>query len=152
MDAGSAGGKAAPYRGDEVIGRHGLAQDAGNVDVIQRRVRAGHDHNRDVARVCVRRDLLLHGEAVESWQVQIEKDDIGGLLFENMQGGQTVLRFDHVETGESERGAIHLTGQWIVFNDEYPVIGGLLGTHAHMIAEESMNSAPILSPTVNFSR
>ena len=44
-------------------------------------------------------------------RIRVEKDDIGRLLFENVQGRRAVLRFDDVEARETEGGAIHPTGR-----------------------------------------
>src|SRR3954470_11679914 len=91
-DAGGAGGEASADGDNEIVWGDGLAQNTRDVDVIKRQLGAGHNDDGDVARLSLCGDLLLHGQTVESWQHQVEDDDVCLTLFEDVKCGQPVLR------------------------------------------------------------
>src|SRR3954452_5029476 len=137
-DAGGARGEASADGGDEIVWGDGLAQNTRHVDVIERQRGAGHNDNGDVARLSLCRDLLLYGQAVQSWQHQVEDDDICFALFEDVKCRQPIVRFDDLETGKGQRGAIHASKGEVVLDDQHRFVAA----HSVMITEESINAAP----------
>lgn len=82
LEPGCAAREAALDGRDELVWRDRLAQDALDIEMAQVHCRSRCNHDRDAARVRVRRDFLLHGETVDVGKVQIEHDEIGRIRIE----------------------------------------------------------------------
>ena len=104
--------------------------------MIERQRGCGDDQDRNVACAGVRRDFLLNGQAVDGWQHEIEDDEVGAALLENMKRRQTVVRFDHIEGGQTESRAVHTSNVRIVFDDEHR----LAGSHDAILANAGFNA------------
>ena len=104
--------------------------------MIERQRRCGDDEDRNVACTGVRCDFLLNGQAVDGWQHQIEDDEVGAALLENMKRRQTVVCFDHIEGGEAESRAVHASNVGIVFDDKHR----LAGSHDVILANAGLNA------------
>jgi hypothetical protein len=79
--------------------------------------RARDNHDRDLPCVSLSGQLLTNRMTVESWQRQIEDDEIWRLYVDRVQRIVTVAHLTHGESGEGERYPIELPERQIVFND-----------------------------------
>jgi len=118
LHAGCAGAQAAANSRHQLLWRDRLSKDVRDVHSVEPDIGTGDDDDGDVARAGLRFDFLLHGEAVQRWQDQIENDDVGVSLLENVERGEAVMRFNDVVAGETEGGPIHPSYSGIVFHDE----------------------------------
>ena len=88
-------------------------------DIVEAHVRAGDDDDGNVSRAGVRRDFLLHRDAAERRQDQVEDHEICGSLFEDVERGRAVVCLDDIVTGKSERRPIHPPDCSVILDDEY---------------------------------
>jgi len=79
------GGKATAYGRQQQLWRDRLSKNAGHPDIVEAHVRAGDDDDGNVSRAGVRRDFLLHRDAAERRQDQVEDHEICGSLFEDVE-------------------------------------------------------------------
>ena len=64
---------------------------------------AGHDNDRNVSSLRVRRDFTVHVDAADMRQIKIEDDRVGQLLLDRAQPGQAVARGDDGKTRQAQR-------------------------------------------------
>ncbi len=56
--------------------------------------------------MCVRGDLLLDDETADGRQHEIEHDDVGHAVIEEVKRREAVVGFKDVEPGQRERGTV----------------------------------------------
>jgi hypothetical protein len=80
---------------------------------------ASDDENRDLAGVCLGRELLAHNVPAHVGETEVKHDQIGRVAIEGVQGLETVSGFPHFEAGQCQTEAIHPPEVVVVLNDEY---------------------------------
>ena len=117
-DGARAGLKALTDRADQRLGVHRLSKHARNVEVIEVHRAARDDDDRNMLRMRVRRDLLIHEEAADGGQREVEHDEMRRIVLNALEGSGAVRRFFDGESRDCERGPKHPSQIAVILNDQ----------------------------------
>jgi hypothetical protein len=117
----------------ELIGGNRLAEQAGDIQIIEIAAGTRDDHDRNALRVTRRCKFVAYHEPVHSRQHEIEDDDVNGRGVEQPKRFEPAARFTHSITRHRQGSAIEMPQVLVVFDDQH----GVPDRHGPTISEFS---------------